>query len=384
MNYVLWLVSWYPNRTDKFAGDFIERHAKAVSQYCKLIIIFVTKDEKQTNKLEVKCIDEGNLIVYKAYYGKRAAGWIGKFISLGRYRYVQKKIFKQVVKDHGLPALVHVQVAMKSGLLALYIKKRYGIKYLVTEHWTGYFKTAVKNIYNSDILFRSFTKKILSAASLLLPVTKNLGETINAGLVKVPFKVIPNVVDTGLFYHLPAENKKFRFIHVSSMKEQKNPADIIRTAKLLWDEGAGFELVMVGPLNPAIKKLAAELLLSGSQIIFKDEIPYEEVAKEMQRSSAFVLFSTVENLPCVVLEALCCGLPVISSGVGGIKEVINSTNGILVEKGNKQQLKDAMKKIITDYKIYDRKLISEEAIAKFNYTSVGKQITNIYEEISSQ
>ncbi|MEJ7675780.1 MAG: hypothetical protein WKF59_24510 [Chitinophagaceae bacterium] len=44
MSYVLWLVSWYPNKTDAFAGDFIERHAKAVSLNSKLIIIFVTKD----------------------------------------------------------------------------------------------------------------------------------------------------------------------------------------------------------------------------------------------------------------------------------------------------------------------------------------------------
>ena len=42
---VLWLVSWYPNRLDKFTGDFIQRHAQAVSQYCKVEVIFVKKDE---------------------------------------------------------------------------------------------------------------------------------------------------------------------------------------------------------------------------------------------------------------------------------------------------------------------------------------------------
>lgn len=382
MNYVLWLVSWYPNRTDKFAGDFIERQARAVAQYTKLVLIFVTKDENLKDKLQIKCIHNGNLVVYRAYYGRRSAGWIEKLISWQRYQYVQKKIFKKVIKDYRLPGVVHVHVAMKSGLLARYIKRKYGINYIVTEHWTGYFKTAKKNIYNSGTLFRNFTNKILSAASLLLPVTKNLGETINAGVVKVPFRVVPNVVDTSLFCYLPAENKKFRFVHVSSMKKQKNPVDIITTAKLLWDEGADFELVMIGPVNAIIKKLVSDLLLSD-RVIFENEIPYEDVAKEMQQSSAFILFSIVENLPCVILEALCCGLPVISSDVGGIREVINDTNGILVESENKQQLKDAMKKMLADHKMYDRKLISDEATAKFNYAVIGRQINNIYHEINS-
>ena len=42
---VLWLASWYPNQLDKFTGDFIQRHARAVSQYCKVHVIFVKKDE---------------------------------------------------------------------------------------------------------------------------------------------------------------------------------------------------------------------------------------------------------------------------------------------------------------------------------------------------
>lgn len=382
MNYVLWLVSWYPNRTDKFAGDFIERQARAASHYTKLVLIFVTKDEKLKDKLQIKYINEGNLVVYKAYYGRTSAGWIEKFISLRRYQYAQKKIFKKVVKDYGLPSLVHVHIAMKSGLLALYIKRKYGIKYIVTEHWTGYLKAAKTNIYNSGILYKKFTKRVLSGASLLLPVTKDLGETINTDLIKIPFKVIPNVVDTSLFYYLPAEKKKFRFIHVSSMKDQKNPIDIITTSKLLWDEEVDFELVIIGPSNSTITTFA-DLLLNETRIIFKGEIPYGEVAKEMQQSSAFILFSAAENLPCVVLEALCCGLPVISSDVGGIKEVVNDTNGILVESGNKQQLKEAIRKMITDYNLYNRKVISEEAVTKFNYTVIGKQISNTYKEINT-
>ena len=381
MNYVLWLVSWYPDRTDAFAGDFIERHAKAVSPYSKLIIIFVKKEERK-NKTGIECKENENIIVYKGYYGRTSNNWVEKIISFRKYLSLQKKILKKVVEEHGKPSLVHVHVTMKAGLFAVLIKKKYGIKYIVTEHWTGYFKEAAKNIYNSGYVFKKVTEKILSNASLLLPVSNNLGTTINS-FVKIPFTVIPNVVDTNLFYYSPQHKNKFRFIHVSTMALHKNPEGIIKAAKLLWDEGFEFELIMIGGINSQIKNLSTTLLLN-EKIVFKSEMPYAEIAKEMQQSSAFILFSNVENLPCVIIEALCCGLPVISSDVGGVKEVIDSSNGILVESKNELQLKNAMEKIITGYDFYNREIIAENAAAKFNYKTVGKQIFDLYKKNSRQ
>lgn len=380
MNYVLWLVSWYPNRTDAFAGDFIERHAKAVSSYSKLVIIFVTKDPA-ADKTEIEYTEHNNLIVYKAYYGTSSYSWLEKILSLGKYLGLQKKILKEVISKHGKPSLVHVHVAMKAGLLALFIKKKYGIKYIVTEHWTGYSDNAIKNIYSSGYFFKRWSKKILSGATLLLPVSHDLGKAIN-NIVKSPFKVIPNVVDANWFYYDPRQQEKFRFIHVSTMSFQKNPEGILRAAKLLWGEGFEFELVMTGRVSKLIRDFANKLLLTGNQVIFKDEMPYSGVAKEMQQSSAFILFSRIENLPCVVLEALCCGLPVVTSDVGGIKEVIENRNGILVESENESELKEAMKKMMLNYSTYNKKVIAQTATLKFNYQEIGRQIHDIYSEIT--
>ncbi|MGI8583348.1 MAG: glycosyltransferase family 4 protein, partial [Chitinophagaceae bacterium] len=178
------------------------------------------------------------------------------------------------------------------------------------------------------------------------------------------------------------QQNKFRFIHVSTMSYQKDPESIIRVAKQLWDEGFEFELVMIGCINESIKRLANKLLLTDEQIIFKGEIPYSQVAVEMQKSSAFILFSRIENLPCVILEALCCGLPVISSDVGGIKEVVNESNGILVAEQNETALKEAMKKMILHYTSFNRQIIAENAALKFNYAEVGKEIDNVYRNIT--
>ncbi len=124
MNYALWLVSWYPNRTDKFLGDFIERHAKATALFCKVIVLFITKDEKlKHGKVEIEKSTENNLIVYKIYYGKfLMGGRIEKLLSLLKYNVFQKRIYARISELSGEPAIVHAHVAMKAGLLAKYLK----------------------------------------------------------------------------------------------------------------------------------------------------------------------------------------------------------------------------------------------------------------------
>ena len=82
----------------------------------------------------------------------------------------------------------------------------------------------------------------------------------------------------------------------------------------------------------------------------------------------------------MILEALCCGLPVISSRVGGIDEVIDASNGILVESENTGQLADAMQQVMDNTHNYDRRQISRAAMEKFSYETVGRQIADQYTE----
>lgn len=379
---ILWLCSWYPNKINPFEGDFIQRQANAVSMLYSVEIIYIVKDDKQNvtkNILkeintQVKLVE--NIIYYSSY--KTGIIFFDKIISQFTYKKIFKAELKKYLKRNKKPFLIHVHVAMKAGIMALWLKRKFQIPYIVSEHWTGYFKEATKNIYNSGFMFHLYTKKIFLRSSQLLPVTKNLGERINKEVAKIRYKIIPNVVDTDLFYYQPANLKKFRFIHVSSLNQHKNVEGIINAVFLLAKENFDFELIIIGDLNKKIIALAEELLLKDKIIFFKNEMPYENVAIEVQESSAFILFSIVENLPCVILEALCCGLPVISSDVGGINEVISNSNGILVESENETQLKDAMKKMILNYSSYDRKKIAEQATVKFNYQNVGKQIADIY------
>ena len=382
-NYILWLASWYPSRVHPTNGDFVERHAHAVAEFVPLVILLIEKDETlPAGKTDIIKTEEKNLTIYKVYYGK--SGWgrlFEKMHSVLKYRSLQKKMYAEISRKQGIPALVHVHVAMKAGMLALYLKRMYRIPYVLSEHWTGYYRVSEPNVYTIGNTLRSLIKKVIRQASQVFPVSADLGRKICDTVSPVTFEVIPNVVDIRMFNFKAVEIPIFRFIHPSYLNYQKNPEGMIEAAALLAQKGYQFELVLLGNKKPELELLVKQKELHNTHVFIKDFVSYPEVANQMQQSSALLMFSRFENLPCVILEALCCGLPVISTRVGGIAEVIDDGNGLLVNNEDVEGLANAMKKMIDDYSVYNRSQIAEGAAKKYSYTIVGAKYNEWYKKI---
>jgi glycosyltransferase involved in cell wall biosynthesis len=190
-------------------------------------------------------------------------------------------------------------------------------------------------------------------------------------------------VDSSLFFHTEKYDEKFRFIHVSTLAPFKNVDGIIRSMALAYQKNNNIELMIVGKINDKIYKLAENTGLLNKSIFFTGEVSYAEVARQMQQAKSLILFSRIENMPCVILEALCCGLPVIASDVGGISEVINDSNGILIQSEDETALQNVMLSMIDQYQNYDRKNIADIAKQKFSYEVIGKQFNELYQQAVS-
>ncbi|MEO7209947.1 MAG: glycosyltransferase [Chitinophagaceae bacterium] len=381
----LWLTSWYPNKLDAMNGDFIQRHARAVSLFAKVTVIHAEPDFHHTMKGEISTSEEGNLKETFLYYPvSQGFSFISKIITGMRYKKMMKVQVKKYILENGLPDIVHVHVPMKAGIIALWLKKKYTIPFVVTEHWAIYNDEARDKFSGRNFIFKSYTKKILVKCSLFLPVSDHLGKAVNEIVTKVAYKPVPNVADTDLFFYKKKEegdNKIFTFIHVSTMKFQKNPRGIVHAFSLFVKEYLSSKLIMVGENFDLVEAYSNELGIPSENIEFTDLLSYPEVAEKMQTADACILYSRFENLPCVIIEALCCGLPVISTDVGGISELINETNGILIKSEDENALLDSMKKIYSSYSNIDREKISMDAISKYNYETIGQEICGIYEEV---
>jgi glycosyltransferase involved in cell wall biosynthesis len=105
------------------------------------------------------------------------------------------------------------------------------------------------------------------------------------------------------------------------------------------------------------------------------------VAVEMQAADIFILFSNHENFPCVVIEALCCGLPVVSSNAGGINEAVNEKNGLLVNTENVEALTQALLQTAMHINKYSRQKIASDATALYNKKIIAEQFVGLYKKI---
>jgi glycosyltransferase involved in cell wall biosynthesis len=382
MKKILWLASWYPSKLDPFLGDFVQRHAQAVSLFNPVEVIYVIKDDAGvvTSDVKVDVRVSGNLRESIVYYKPRKSGMtaVDRLLSIIKYIKVYKFHIRSYIRKNGVPSLVHVHVTMWAGVLAKWMKSKYNTPYFITEHWTGYDKLAPLNYYKRDYVFRCNARKALLHASLLLPASRQLGQQIQLQISPVRYEYIPNVVDTRHFRFVEQENgNRFRFIHISTMGYQKNAEGLLRVLSRLMAVSVNWEIVMVGPASEMLKSNARRLGLN-KHLFWRGEIEYKEVAIEMQQSSAMVMFSRYENQPCVILEAQCCGLPVVATAVGGISEVINHDNGILVQSENEEELLRAMMHMMDQYHHFDRLKISTNAVALYNYERIGQMISNLY------
>jgi glycosyltransferase involved in cell wall biosynthesis len=377
--YILWLPSWYPNRADSFDGDFIKRHAEAAAQVSRIHVIFVT-ELPNLKSIEEERIITNNLSEHIIYFTNKK-GCLGKVWKQLKWSTLLLKAISRFIAENGYPRCIHVQVPWKTGIIALYLKRKIGVPYLLTEHLGIYNKVISENYYSLPTLQRIILRLIFKHSENFVSVSWYLANQVNQIISLKKISIIQNVVDTTLFYYSAEKESTFTFIHVSNMVPLKNVAGLLQAFHYLLYElnVTDIQLVLVGNKNNEYVCLAKKLGLSGKHVQFKGEIPYAAVAGEMRKAHAFVLNSHIENSPCVISEALSCGLPVIATNVGGIPELIeDETDGILVSPNDSIALANAMKRLTNEYQLYDVNSIARKASLNYGYSTAGLKFEKVY------
>jgi glycosyltransferase involved in cell wall biosynthesis len=376
---VLHLASWYPNSKDNFDGDFIERHLKALSLHMPVHVIHVVQKfhllKNETRRIEYKNENSFTSEIHFVPLPNIPIAFLQKLLFTVQYNRELKKAIKHYIKQNGKPDLVHVHVPVKAGYGALWMKCKWNVPFVITEHSSAYFENMDEDYFTRSSYFKRITKNAFEESIMVSSVSQWLLNRLKDLFHIKETKVIRNVVDTQLFYPVISSNSRKRFIHVSMMMPLKNMDGIVKALQLLIKKRKDWEFVFVGPATDALIEAASVL---KENVRFTGTLNHMEVAKEMREADTLVHFSRYENLPCVVNEALCCGLSVISSDVGGISELIHDGNGILVPDNDVEALDRAMVHYLEHSNKYDRLNISREAEI-FNYSTTGLALKEIYE-----
>lgn len=364
---VLFLCGWYPSKVLPNNGDFVQRHAEAVSlKHNVSVIHIITNKKNKENFVYTNEIING--IQTHIAYLKYTKNPIRKILLF-------TIAFKNLIQKSNAIDIVHLNEVFPFGIFSLYLKWIKKIPFIISEHWTGYHFPQSKNIS----LIQKFISSIITKnASFVCPVSNDLKKSMLKLGLKGNYNNVPNVVNTKLFFPSTKNNSIFTITHVSNMLNvHKNIEGILRVIKKLEDKIDDFRFKLIGENSDIYVPFAKELNLNLEKNIFIDQIPHKEVAKNLKESNLFILFSNYENLPCVILEAFSCGTPVISTDVGGISEYFPKDFGFLISKKDEQAL---LQKIVAIYTVFknDKEKMHTYVENNFSKTTIANQFSELY------
>lgn len=364
--HILFLCGWYPSNVFPNNGDFIERHAISVARMHKVTVFHMVSNPKSEKNIEI-ITEQNNGVTSHIAYVRAARNPVTKI-------YLFLVAFHRLLQKESQFDLVHLNQIYPYGFFSLYLKWCKGIPFVITDHWTGYLTTA-----KFPVLKRKMIRRILKNAAHFCPVTLNLGKTIMTKFkIQIPYTIVPNVVNTDRFFPTFQKPEIYTLLHISSMKEaHKNISGILKTVADYSKKDENFRLILLGEASDSYRKEAENLGISD-KIEFINHVPHEEVPKLINKASVFLLFSHFENLPCVILESFSCGIPVISTDVGGINEFFPKDFGRLIDVNNSQQLLKA----IEDFKTMDFSEAKKREMHDFvKNTCSEEQICRCFDEV---
>lgn len=376
---ILIIPNTYPNSYNKDSGIFFKEHAELLpSKGIKTIVLAVVPiyymQIIKSRKLQfgLKIIKENdNFIVYHCQYPAFPRyAYINQFIKKLIGEYIAKKILKIYKID-----ICHVHTFL-AGDIAIWIKKKYKIPFITTEHSSIFYYTVLKKWQNKLAL------KTFSQSSYNIAVSEKFCELLQ-NKYKIEFMYLPNPVKIDFFVPSYKQKDEFIFINIAHFKKLKRQELLINSFKILCENINNIKLIIIGKGDEEsnLRKLVSSLELNDKVNIYSN-IERSLLKELLQNSDCFVFPSIFETFGVALIEALSCGLPVISTKNGGPESIIKDENvGILCENNNIDSLTEAMKYIYNNKFKYKKDYIREYAIKNFSSNVISEKISNIYKKI---
>ncbi len=161
--------------------------------------------------------------------------------------------------------------------------------------------------------------------------------------------VLPNPVDCDLIQppHDPAQRRPDVVLFLGDFSRRKGVRDLLAAAPAVLQRHPAARFVVAGGAPPA--DVAAYARPLGAAVHFPGFVRGVDKVRWLQEATLLALPSYAEGLPVAVLEAMAAGLPVITTPVGGVPDILrDGVNGLLTPPGDVPALADALSRLLAD------------------------------------
>ncbi len=342
---------------------------------------------QQTKGVHVDLVDRFDYPLFKAVGPPYTMALTSKII----------KVAKRAELD-----FIHSHYAIPHAMAAYMAREIINIPYVVTLHGSDVHTLGL------DPAYKPVVQHTVEKADAVTAVSEFLKNKAHEDLgIKREIHVIPNFIDTTAFSQvsgirlvvesgcvsLRQEEEAFEIcpedkiiLHASNFRPVKRVVELVEIMRTVVDHNPNARLIIAGdgPTRIEVERKIEELKLCNNIHLLGIKSNMQEI---MCSADVFALNSTLEGMPLVLLEAMSCKLPVITTPAGGIPELVRPGKDGIVTKGfGKEEYTEELLKLLENDS--QRNKLGEAGFArvdeKFTAEKVVPQYEKVFEEVVSK
>jgi glycosyltransferase involved in cell wall biosynthesis len=386
---VLSITHNFPRNSEDYVGSFVLNQYRGLPEDCRVDVVCpqavglpVDDSFYDIHVHRIKYWFSGG---QNFFYGsltykiKNPINWLKLFIYMAAcFFYCRKRISQYDV--------INAHWWLPNGIIAWILNKTCGIPYVVTSHGTD-----VSMVRKYKFL-RPLALKVLRKAKYT-----NVVSTFVQGIVDETLK-LDNVYkrsmpfNSELFSFKPVEQEN-KIIAFGRLVKRKGFEYLVMGYKDVFDRHKiPLEIYGEGPEHQNLRNLIDERGLQDAVKLMGRIKENKDVPEVIRRARIFVLPSIVdqrlevEGLGLVILEAMACGVPVISTNSQGITDIItHDQNGYLVPQKDPEALAEAINKLLESPEIRERYIREGlKTVQKFSIPTVGREFGELFKKAAGK
>jgi L-malate glycosyltransferase len=279
--------------------------------------------------------------------------------------------------------IIHSHSLFLGGVVGYYLSKKWSIPMLHTEHTSGLLfkpndyspsdKILLKKVYNHAkyvFFVSSFFQREMLTKYNLADMTK--------------FTVLPNVVNPIFFDPTDFPIGNYKVLMIGNFIEVKQHELIIDAWNDLHSKFPDAQLTLIGegPLKGPLQDKVSKLGLTHS-VNFIGRQSREKIKETISNHHLVVSCSKIETFGLTIAEAIALGRPVVATNSGGVSDIINHSNGVIVQHDTPYELSNRMQEVLNNLNNYSPANLSANLKSKFSEDIIYQLLMEKYSSIDS-
>lgn len=301
-------------------------------------------------------------------------------IQMKRFLSWMQRGLEEYLDRHGLPDVIHAMCTVPAGWACTQVAPALSRRVVITEH-TGPFSLVTQKRGQGE-----FAYEALETAGAVVAVSESTRGQMQAEGVSREVLVCGNPVSP-IFADGPVPTTRsgsgMRGLFVGRLVQSKGALDLVDAIAKAKLTSVNWRIVGEGPLKD---EMLRRLNIAGAatRTYFCGHLTRERLRDEMAQADFLVLPTYAESFGMVVAEALCMGLPVITSWGTVCAEFVGREDGLLVNPGDIENIADALKEMTHMAASMSRSAIAQRARQRFSRAAVAAWYAELFAGLSER